>query len=112
MLERRNSDRALLRLVNAKELNGDYQFTYKAKDFSEEGIFLENKFCVSTQEPYSLLSFTLPNGVRLLNLTARIIREERKGESKGCAYEFLNLSEENRMALKRFFAEHTLRGTG
>ncbi|MGE3262531.1 MAG: PilZ domain-containing protein [Bacteriovoracia bacterium] len=112
MLERRNSDRASLRLVNAKEMNGEYLFTYRAKDFSEDGIFLENKFCVSTQEPYSKISFTLPNGVRLNNLTARIIREERKGASKGCAYEFLNLSEENRIALKKFFIEHTLRGTG
>lgn len=112
MLERRNSDRASLRLVNAKEINGEYLFTYKAKDFSEEGIFLENKFCVSSQEPYSMISFTLPNGVRMHNLTARVIREERKGEIKGCAYEFLNLTEEHRMALKRFFIEHTLRGTG
>jgi hypothetical protein len=112
MLERRNSDRALLRTVNAQEMNGEYLFTYRAKDFSEEGIFLENKFCVVSQEPYSRISFTLPNGVHLRNLTARVIREERKAEAKGCAYEFLNLTEEHRMALKRFFIEHTLRGTG
>lgn len=112
MLERRNSDRAPLRSVNAKEQNGDYEFTYRATNFSEEGIFLENKFCVSTQEPFSRLSFVLPNGVQMRNITARIVREERKAEMKGCAYEFLNLTEEHRMALKRFFAEHTLRGTG
>lgn len=112
MLERRNSDRASLRSGNAKELNGDYEFTYRVVNFSEEGLFLENKFCVSTQEPFSRLSFTLPNGLHLRNLTARIIREDRKGEHKGCAYEFLNLSEDQRIALKKFFAEHTLRGTG
>lgn len=112
MLERRNSDRCSLRSANVKEMNGEYLFTYKAHNFSEDGVFLENKFCVSTQEPFSKLSFTLPNGVHLKNLTARIIREDRKGAVKGCAYEFLNLSEEDRLHLKRFFLEHTLRGTG
>jgi hypothetical protein len=30
------------------------------------------------------------------------VRENRKTEPKGCAYEFLNVSEEARMELKRF----------
>jgi hypothetical protein len=93
-------------------MNGDYLFSYKAHNLSEDGVFLENKFCVNSQEPFSKLSFNLPNGVHLRNITARIIREERKGAIKGCAYEFMNLSEDDRLALKRFFAEHTLRGTG
>lgn len=112
MLERRISDRVKHHTANCQETNGDYIFTYRVKDFSEEGVFLENKFCVSTQEPFSRLSFTLPNGVHLRNLTARIIREERKSEHKGCAYEFLNLSEDQRMQLKRYFSEHLIKGTG
>ncbi len=110
MLERRNSDRLALK-ISVKETNGDYFFAYEAKDISEEGIFLRNRFCVSSQEPFSQLTFTLPNGKRLQNLTARIVREAKKGDHKGCAYEFLNLSETNRMELKKFFHQFLLRGT-
>lgn len=104
MLERRNSLRQALPHGLVKEINGDYYFSYKARDLSEDGIFLENRFCVSTQEPFSKLSFTLPNGKQIRNITARIVREDRKGSSKGCAYEFMNLSEDVRMDLKRFLA--------
>lgn len=112
MLERRNSDRQAVRALPVQEINGEYQFSYRARNFSEEGIFLENKFCVGTQEPFSKVSFTLPNGVHLRHITARIVREDRKGDLKGCAYEFMNLSEEDRMALKKYFADHFIRGTG
>lgn len=111
MLERRNSDRLAMPGGSVKETNGDYLFSYRAKDLSEEGIFLEGRLCWSKQEPYSQLSFTLPNGKRINNVTARIVREEAKGPRKGSAFEFMNLSEANRMELKRFFAEFALRGT-
>jgi hypothetical protein len=112
MLERRNSDRIALFKVAVRETNGDYFFSYQARDLSEEGIFLTQRQCVSSQEPYSQLTFSLPNGKHLRNITARIVREERKGPRQGCAYEFLNLSEAHRMELKRFFHTHLVRGTG
>lgn len=112
MLERRNSDRLGLDKLQVKEMNGDYLFSYQAHNLSEEGIFLANRQCVSSQEPYSKLSFNLPNGKQLRNITARIVREERKGSRKGCAYEFLNLTEAHRMELKKFFLERLLVGTG
>lgn len=112
MLERRNSDRIALHKVAVKEANGDYFYSYHARNLSEEGIFLEQRQCVSSQEPFSKLTFSLPNGKQLRNITARIVREERKGPHKGCAYEFMNLSEVHRMELKRFFHEHLIRGTG
>jgi hypothetical protein len=87
--------------AKVRETNGDYLFTFDAANLSEEGLFLLNKLCVSSQEPFSRLSLTLPSGVQLRNLTARIVRENRKGEPKGCAYEFLNLTEDDRLALKR-----------
>ena len=101
MLERRNSARIALK-TKVRETNGDYLFHFECADLSEDGLFLVNKICFNTQEPYSQLSLTLPNGVQLRGITARIVRENRKSEPKGCAYEFLNLSEEARMALKRF----------
>ena len=101
MLERRNSARLPLS-AKVRETNGDYLYSWSATDLSEEGVFLVNKFCFSAQEPFSKLSFTLPDGTPLHNLTARIVRETRKGEPKGCAYEFLNLTEEQRLVLKRF----------
>lgn len=112
MLERRNSDRLALHKIAVKETNGDYMFSYQARNLSEEGVFLELRQCVSSQEPFSKLSFTLPNGKHLHNITARIVREDRKGPRKGCAYEFMNLSEAHRMELKKFFHEHLIRGTG
>ena len=111
MLERRNSDRLVMPGGSVKEVNGDYHFHYRAKDLSEEGIFLEGKLLVGSHEPYSQLTFTLPNGKQIRNVTARVVREERKGARKGCAYEFMNLSEANRLEIKRFFVEHALRGT-
>jgi c-di-GMP-binding flagellar brake protein YcgR len=111
MLERRNSDRLGIRL-SVREANGDYFFTYLSLNLSEEGIFLESRQCVSSQEPFSKLNFTLPGGKQLRNITARIVREERKGSKKGCAYEFLNLNEAQRMDLKKFFHQHLLKGTG
>ena len=96
MLERRNSARLPLS-AKIREMNGDYIFVWNAADLSEEGIFLSNKSCFSAQDSHSKLSFTLPNGTELHNVTARIIRQT----PKGCAYEFLNLHEDQRMALKR-----------
>jgi hypothetical protein len=110
MLERRNSDRIGLSKAMVKETNGDYLYSYEAKNLSEEGLFLVNRFCSSMQEPFSKLSFSLPNGVHLKNITARIVREERKGVTKGCAYEFMNLTEAQRMELKRYFSKNLLVG--
>jgi len=101
MLERRNSTRLDLS-TKVRETNGDYVFSFDARNLSEDGVFLINKICFNSQDHYSRLSLTLPNGVQLRNLTARIVRENRKGEPKGCAYEFLNLPEDARMELKRF----------
>lgn len=109
MIERRNSDRIASKF-QVKELNGDYMFHFRTLNLSEEGLFLENKL-LGDQEPFSKLSFTLPNSKHLRNITAKIVREERKGERIGCAYEFMNLSEEARMELKKYFFEHLLRGT-
>jgi c-di-GMP-binding flagellar brake protein YcgR len=104
MLERRSSARLSIQ-TKVREKNGDYLFNFDASDLSEEGMFLVNKIIFNSQDHHSTLSFTLPNGVQLKNITARIVRENRKGEPKGCAYEFLNLSEEARIALKRFLLE-------
>ena len=111
MLERRNSDRIALAKVHVRELNGDYMYSFEARNLSEEGIFLGQRFCNSQQEPYSQLTFTLPNGTHFRNLTARIVREQRTGPLKGCSYEFMNLSEGDRIELKKFFVEYLKRGT-
>lgn len=100
MLERRNSARLVLD-CKVREANGDYLYSFQATNLSEEGVFLVNKICFHAQDHHSKLSFTLPNGAQLRNITARIVRENRKGEPKGCAYEFLNLSEDDRIELKR-----------
>jgi hypothetical protein len=111
MQERRNSDRHAVAKLMVKETNGDYFFTFRARDISEDGLFLENKFCVSGQEPFSRLTFTLPNGKQLRNIAARIVREVKRGEHVGCGFEFLNMTEEQRIDLKRFFVDHFLCGT-
>ncbi len=103
MLDRRNSARLSLPL-KVRELHGDYMYTWEAADLSEEGVFLVNKLCFSSQDHYSKLTLSLPNGEQLVNVTARIVRENRRDRS-GCAFEFLNLSEEHRLMLKRFLVE-------
>ena len=100
MLERRNSARMPL-ASKVRETNGDYMYSWSSADLSEDGIFLLNKSCFSTQDHDSKLSLTLPCGTQLHNVTARIVREVRSGARAGCAFEFQNLSEEQRMALKR-----------
>ena len=97
LTERRSSARMPL-ATKVQEFNGDYLFRWQAADISEEGIFLLNKSCFSAQDPHSKLTITLPNGVELHQVTARIIRQSKKG----CAYEFLNLTEDHRMALMRY----------
>lgn len=111
MQERRNSDRLSLLHIFVKEENGDYLFNYKALNLSDDGIFLEGKIRTSDQEPFSKLTFTLPNGVILKNIIVRMIREERKGPHRGAAYEFMNMDEATRMELKKFLFEGTLRGS-
>ena len=101
MLERRNSARLPLSL-KVRELNGDYQYTWDAADLSEDGVFLKSKICFSSQDPFSKLNLTLPDGTPLLNVTARVVRESRRGPQVGCGLELMNLSEDHRMALKRF----------
>lgn len=111
MLEKRNSDRIRLPSCWVNEKNGDYFFTFQAADISEEGLFLRSRMVAGTQDPFSQLSFTLPNGKMLRNVTARIVRETRTGSLVGCAYEFMNLSEEARLELRRFFNDYLLRGS-
>ena len=111
MMERRNSDRVLMPKLMIRETNGDYFFTLRAVNLSEEGLFLENKFCGPSHEAFSKLSFTLPNGKMIHNVTARIVREDKTSEKRGCAYEFLKISEHDRMELKKFFHERLLKGT-
>lgn len=104
MNERRNSNRlAFVEKMTVREMNGDYIYTLRALNLSEEGVFLENKFCASDQEAFSKISFVLPNGQSVRNIVARIVREEKSGSRKGSAYEFMNISEDARMELKRFF---------
>lgn len=105
MLERRNSARLPLSHLKIREKNGDYLFTYDAVNLSEDGVYVLNKMLSSSQDAHSELSFTLPDGHKVHKITARIVRENRKGEPKGCAYEFLQISEEARMALKRFLLQ-------
>jgi hypothetical protein len=112
MLERRNSDRMALPKLSVREANGDYFFQYFAADLSEEGIYLQHRQLMSNQEPYSQLTFTLPNGKQIRNVTARIVREVRSGPKAGCGFEFLNLSEAHRMELKKYFHANLLKGTG
>ncbi len=107
VLELRNSDRMSVGELWVKEMNGDYLFSFKAQNISEEGIFVEKKMCASDQEPFSQLSFTLPNGKFIRNVTARIVRQDKKG----AAYEFLNMSEEMRLELKRYLVASQLKGT-
>lgn len=111
MLERRNSDRLACKM-HVNEMNGEYLFSYQAINLSEEGVFLAGRLCVSSQEPFSRLHFTLPDGKQLRNITARIVREESRGSRRGCAYEFMNLTELQRLELKRYFHQHLVRGTG
>ncbi len=106
-LERRNSARSLLP-VKVRETNGDYFYSWAAADLSEDGIFLVNKLCFSDQDSHSKLTFTLPDGTHLKDLTARIVRETRQsrhGRHAGCAFEFMNLSEDQRIALKRYLVK-------
>ena len=110
MLERRNSDRLNVN-VWVKEENGDYQFSFRCADLSEEGVFLEKKLTTKDNEAFSRLTFTLPNGKVFCNITARIVREHRNGKRIGAALEFLNMSEKTRIDLKQYLYENTLRGT-
>lgn len=110
MLEKRGSDRMRLPAVWVNEKNGDFLHSFQASDLSEEGIFLERRMLHSKQDAFSHLSFTLPNGVMLRNVTARIVREVRRGDHVGSAFQFMNLSETARLELKRFFSERQLRG--
>jgi hypothetical protein len=104
MLDRRNSARLPLTL-KVRELNGEYMYTWDSADLSEEGLFLKNKVCFSNQDAFSKLTFSLPGGIELSNITARIVREAHRGSVSGSALEFMNLSEEHRMILKRFLVE-------
>ncbi len=110
MLEKRGSDRMRLPAVWVNEKNGDFLHSFQASDLSEEGIFLDHRMLHSKQEPFSQLSFTLPNGVMLRNVTARMVREVRRGERVGSAFQFMNLPEGARLELKRFFSERLIRG--
>ena len=111
MLEKRNSDRIRLPSSWVNEKNGDYFFSFQSADISEEGIFLRGRMLSGSQEPFSQLSFTLPNGRMLRNVTARVVREQRTGSLVGSAYEFMNMTEDTRLELRRFFNEYLLRGS-
>jgi hypothetical protein len=111
MLERRNSDRIRLPSSWCNEINGDYFYTFQAADLSEEGIFLRSRMLNPGQAPFSKLTFKLPNGTLLKNVTARLVREHRTGALVGSAFEFMNLTEEQRLELRRFFNEYLLKGS-
>lgn len=107
MLERRNSDRVKTQQIWVREENGEYLFSYAAKDLSEEGIFLDKRTVSPSQEPFSKFTFSLPDGSFLRNITGRVVREEKR---QGAAIQFLNISEDVRMILKKFIVERTVSG--
>ena len=111
MLERRNSNRVQLKDIWVKEENGDFQFSLEASNISEEGIYLAKKLKTRDQEPFSTLSLLLPNGKSIKNVCARMVREDlskNKPSPRGYAFEFLNMTEEVRLELKRFLHEKRL----
>ena len=111
LLERRNSERASLLGVWVKEENGDYHFSYRACNISDEGIFLENRFKTNDQEAFSRLSFVLPNGKAIRNISAKMVREARVGKKTGAVFQFIDLEEQTRIELKKFIFDCTFRGT-
>ena len=106
--ERRNSQRLPLNNIWVREENGDYLFSFEARDVSEEGIYLKKRAVNPGQEPFSKFSLTLPGGKALKNLTGRIVWEQR---GEGSAVQFLNLSESARIELKKYVAEQLLKAS-
>lgn len=110
MLERRNSDRVNLKDAWIREESGDFIFSYAIKDLSEDGVFLLKKVLTKDQEAFSKFTFSLPNGLSIRSVAGRIIREENKDDSRGVAVQFLNLTEDARIALKKFILDNTIHG--
>jgi hypothetical protein len=110
MLERRNSDRVSLNDIWVREENGDYLFSYSVKNISEDGLFLDKRVLSPDQEPFSKFSFSLPNGTILRGIVGKVVREEKSNSLRGVAVHLQNLTEEARIALKKFVSERTIHG--
>jgi hypothetical protein len=104
MQERRASKR-ISHPARAEEKTGEFLFHYSVKNLGESGLYLQGRLLHTKAETTSKISVTLPNGARLHQVPARIVREDRKGPHHGSAFEFLQLTEEQRMELKRCFSE-------
>ena len=103
MIERRNSLRIVPEDLWVREETGDFTYIYRAKNIAEEGIYLESKMRTDTQDYISRLSFVLPNGQVLKNVTAKMIREDFAKNKAGAAFMFVNLNEESRFKLREYF---------
>ncbi len=103
MKERRKSDRIRTIGLFVSERNGDYTFTLEASNLSKDGFLAKNKQLSQEQEYVSYLSFSLPNGVHLENVTAKIVHEKRFGQHKGVGYHFIDMDKRTLLELKKYF---------
>ncbi len=105
-MERRNSGRVATDSLFIEEKNGDYIYALKAENLSEEGVFLRGKFVAKDQDYVSYLSFRLPNSPEALkDIPALMVRERRANLGQGVAYQFVNMDEPTRIALKKYLLE-------
>ena len=101
-MERRNSNRIQTPHLFVRERNGEYIYNLRAEDLSEEGMFVSGKMLTQEQDYVSYLSFHLPNGSFLNEVPAKMVREERKDNRNGIAYNFVSMDEKSRILLKKF----------
>lgn len=104
-MERRNSGRLATDDLFVEEKNGDYLYTLKAENLSEEGVFLKGKFVTKNQDYVSYLKFRLPNQDSPLSIPALMVHERGAKKGQGVAYHFVSMDEPTRMSLKRYLVE-------
>ncbi len=107
-MERRNSRRLSIHDLFVEEKNGDYLYTLKTENLSEEGVFLIGKFVTKNQDYVSYLKFRLPNQDYPLSISALMVRERGIKQGQGVAYHFVSMDEPTRMSLKRYLVEQEI----
>ncbi len=110
-MERRYFDRISLRNLKVRERNGDFEFFFRGISLNEESLFLEGRFCLNTQRPFSELQFTIPNGKIISVQSSCIVREELRLEKRGAIFKFLKMDEQSRIDLLDFIQCSQMRGT-
>jgi len=85
----------------------DFKFCYSTRNVSETGLFLETTTPLNVDDILNL-EFSMPGTEKSINVDAKVARVRHEGDlNDGMGVEFINLSEDDKLFIKKFVEKYS-----